>query len=154
DVAQQCHAGLDDVGNRPQRFDGLRPYRTVVARVRRGQHREAVGVLLPVAITAVYVDAADRRAVTADIFGGRMHDDGGAVLDRLAEKRTGRVIHDERYAHLAADPGNFRDRENCKFWVGQRFTIPAAGPRVARLSQVFRVGVGDGTAFACSRAPG
>ena len=90
DVAQQRHARLEDVGDRPERLDRLRPHRAVIARVRRVEHREAVGVLLPVEIAAVDDDAADRGAVAADVFGGRMHGDRRAVLDRLAQHRAAR----------------------------------------------------------------
>src|SRR6185503_7966471 len=63
-------------------------------------------------------DAADRCAVTTDIFRGRMHDNRGAMLDRFAKHRAGRVVHDERDTHLATDLGNFRDREDCSFGLG------------------------------------
>ena len=154
DVAQQRHARLYDVGDRPERFDGLRPHGTVVARVGRVQHRKAVGVLFPVKIAAVDEDAANRRAVTPDVFGGRMHDDRGAVLDRLAQHRAGSVVHDERDAHCAADFGDLGDREDGELGIRQGLAIPAAGPRVARLAEIFRIGGVDEAAFDAHGAHG
>ena len=69
EVAQQRHARLDDVGDRPERLDRLDPDRAVIAGVRRVQRRLALGMRFPVEIAAIDDDAADRGAVAAEIFG-------------------------------------------------------------------------------------
>ena len=62
---------------------------------------------LPKSSAAVDDHAADRGAVAADVLGGGVHDDVGAVLDRAAEVRAGGgVVDDERYAVLVRDAGN------------------------------------------------
>ena len=140
EVAQQRHAHLDDVGDRAQRLDGLRPYRAVIARVGLVQHREALGVLLPVEIAAIDDDAADRGAVAADVFGRRVHDDRGAVLERLAQHRRGGVVHDQRHAQLAADLGDLGDREHFELGVRQGLGVVAAGLGVGGAAEILRVG--------------
>lgn len=103
---------LQDVGDRPERLDRLRPYRTVIARVGLVEHREAYCVLLPIEVSAVDDDAADGSAMAADIFRRRVHADGGAVLDRLAQHRASRVVHDQGHAQFPADAGDLGDRKH------------------------------------------
>ena len=74
--------------------------RAVVARVRLVEQGEALGVLLPVEGAAVDQQTADGGAVPADVLGGRVDDDVGAVLEGLADHRGGRVVHD-----LVPNPG-------------------------------------------------
>ncbi len=149
DVAQQRDARLDDVGDRAQRLHRLGPHRAVIAGVGLVQHREAVGVLLPVEIAAIDDDAADRGAVPADILGGRMHDDGRAVLERPAQHRRGRVVHDQRHAAVAPDLRHLGDREDGELRVGQRLGVIAARLRVGRAGEVLRVGGIDEAASRC-----
>ena len=85
DVAQQLHAGLDDVGAGAER----RPVgEAVVARVGLGEAREPAA-RREVERAAVDDHAADRRAVAADELGGRVHDDVGAPLERTDEVGRG-----------------------------------------------------------------
>ena len=59
--------------------------------------------LQPVEGAAVDDHAADRIAVAAEEFGERVHDDVGAVFDRLAQiGRRQRVVDDQRHAGLLA----------------------------------------------------
>ena len=102
DVAQQHDAGADDVGDRPQRLHRLGPHRAVIAGIGLVQRGEALGVRRPVEVAAVDDDAADRGAVPADVLGGRVHDDGGAVVERPADHRRRRVVHDQRHAERRA----------------------------------------------------
>ena len=154
DVAQKRDARLDDVGDGAQRLDRLRPDRAVVARVRRVEHGKAVGMFLPVEIAAVDDDAADRGAVAADVFRRRVHGDGGAMLDRLAQHRTGRVVHDQRNAELAPDLRHFGDGENSELWVGERLAVIAARPRIAGTAEILRVRRIDEAAFDAHGAHG
>ena len=152
DVAQQRDARLDDVGDGAERLHGLGPDRAVVARVRRVEHGETIGVLLPVEIAAIHDDAADRRPMAADVLGRRVHGDGGAMPDGLAQDRTGGVVHDERHADFAPDPGDLRNREYRELGIGQRLAIIAARARVGRTQKVFRIGGIDEATFDPHRA--
>src|SRR3984893_11161692 len=91
----------DDVGDRTEWLHRLGPDRAVVAWVRFVEHGETVRVLLPIEITTVDDDAADRRPVAADVLRRRVHGDRGAVPDGLAQNRARGVVHDERHAELA-----------------------------------------------------
>ena len=53
EVAQQRRAGLEDVGDRPERLHRFAPHRAVVARIRRVERRLALLVLVPIEIAAV-----------------------------------------------------------------------------------------------------
>ena len=59
---------------------------TMIAGVRSAQMRE-LAAALPVKLTAVYDNAADRRAVTADELCSGMDNDVCAVLERTEEVR-------------------------------------------------------------------
>jgi hypothetical protein len=72
EIAEQRRARLDDVCDRPQGLHRLDPNGAVVGGVRRVQGRLAGGVFLPVEIAAVDDCATDRRAMAANIFGGRI----------------------------------------------------------------------------------
>src|SRR3546814_1245138 len=85
EVALQRDARLEDVGDRPERLHRLGPHRAVVARIGLVQHREALGVLLPVVGAAVDDEAADRVAVAADVLGRRIDDAVRAVVERSEE---------------------------------------------------------------------
>ena len=139
EVAQQGDPHLDDVGDGAHRLHRLGPHRAVIGRVGLVQQREALGVLFPVEIAAIDDDAADRGAVAADVFGRRMHDDSGAVVERPAEDRRRRVVHDQRHAHLAADLGDFADREHFELRVRQGLGVVAARLGVGGAPEVLRV---------------
>ena len=62
----------------------------------------------PVEVTAVDDDAADGGAVAADVLGGRVDDDVGAVLERTVEVGLeGGVIDDQRHADFLGYLGDF-----------------------------------------------
>jgi hypothetical protein len=84
-------------------------------------------VLLPVELAAVDDDAADRGAVAADVLGGRVDDDVGAVVERAAEHRRRGVVDDQRHAQFLADGRHLGDREDLQLRVGQRLGVVGAG---------------------------
>ena len=129
DVAQQDDPRPDDVGDGPQRLHRLGPHRTVVAGIGLVQRGEALGVRGPVEVAAVDDDAADRGAVPADVLGRRVHHDGGAVVERPADHRRRRVVHDQRHAELAPDRRHLADREYGELRVGQGLGVVGAGAR-------------------------
>ena len=90
DVALVLQPRLEDVLRGPQRLGQLREHEAVVARVGLGEAGEAAAADV-VELAAVDDDAADRRAVTADELRRRVHDDVGAVLERLAQVRATRA---------------------------------------------------------------
>ncbi len=106
DIAQRQHAAGDGEGEIAER---LVQHDAVIFRPRLAQHRIAP-LARPVERAAVDDHAADRIAVAAQKFGQRMHDDVGAVLERLAQIRRGeRVVDDIRHAGA---PRDLRDRRH------------------------------------------
>ena len=101
EIAQAQHAAGDRKG---EIAEGLVQDDAVIFRARLATASDSGLVARPVEGAAVDDHAADRIAVAAEKFGQRMHDDVGAVLDRLAEVgRRQRVVDDERHAGLARD---------------------------------------------------
>src|SRR4029077_17991644 len=94
---------------------------TVVAGVRRGEAGElAVG---PIEGAAVDDHARDRRAVSAQILRGGVHDDVGAVGQRLNQVRGGDgVVHDQRHACVVRDGRDVRDVGDVVLRVGGGFS--------------------------------
>ena len=104
EVAQRQHAAGDGEG---EVAEGLVQHEAVIFRPRLRQHGIAL-FARPVERAAVDDHAADRIAVAAEKLGERMHDDVGAVVDRLAQIGRGqRVVDDERHAGTLRD---LRDR--------------------------------------------
>jgi hypothetical protein len=94
-VAQQLEAHLENVGDvgaagGREALERLPMHEAVVARVGLGEAGEPAAA--PVEIAAVDDDAADRRAVAADVLGGRVDDDVDAPLDRAVEHRRRHVL--------------------------------------------------------------
>jgi len=92
--------------------------------------------------------------VAADIFGGRMHGDGGAMPDGLAQYRAGRVVHDKRHTEVAADPRHFGDRKDLELGVGQRLAVVAAGSAVGSSAEILGIGRIDEAALDAHGAHG
>ena len=99
EVAQAQHPA----GNREGEIaEGLVQDDAVIFRARLRQHRIAA-LARPVEGAGIDDHAADRIAVAAEKFRQRMHDDVGAVLDRLHRVgRRQRVVDDERHAGALA----------------------------------------------------
>ena len=127
-VAQQRHARLDDVGDRPERLDRLGPDRAVIAGIGRVQRRLAARVCasqskLPPSTTMppIEVPCPPRYLVV------RIHDHRRAVIERTHQERRRGVVHDQRDAERAADRGDLGDRERDQLRVGQRLGVIGAG---------------------------
>ena len=112
----------------------------MIGRVGRVEQRLASGMRFPVEIAAIDDHAADRGAVPADIFGGRVNDDRGAVFERPAQERGCRIVHDQRNAEWAPDVGDFFNGEHFKFWIRQSLGVISARFIVDGAAEVFRVG--------------
>ena len=56
--------------------------------------------------------ATDCGAVTTDIFGSRIDDDMGAMVERADDDRGRGVVDNQRDAQLFADLGDFGDGED------------------------------------------
>src|SRR5258706_16436529 len=125
-----------------------------MARIRLVEHGKTAGVPLPFKIAAIDDDAADRGAMAADVFRGRMQGDGGAVFDGLAKHRTSRVVHDQGYTELPAELCNLGDRKYGQFWIGQCLAIVAARPGIGRPAKILRIGRTDKAALDSHRAQG
>ena len=100
DVAQRQHAAGDGKG---KVAEGLVQHDAMIFRPRLAQHR-ITPLARPVEGAAVDDQATDRIAMATKEFGQRMHDDIGAVIDRLAQIRGGeRVVDDIGHAGTLGD---------------------------------------------------
>jgi len=115
-VAQRHGAGATDVGGGAE---GFGVDHAVVGNVRLVEALELGFVFGPGELAAVDNDAAEAVAVAAEVFGQRMDDDVGAVLEGAAQVGRGHgVVDDDRHAVLV---GNF----------GQLFEVGDVAQRVA-----------------------
>ena len=135
EVAQQRDARLDDVGDRPERLHRLR---STPRRDSSGPAGSASGsasaCFSQSKLPPSTMHAADRGAVAADILGRRVDDDGGAVVERPAEHRRRRVVHDQRHAELVADRRHLArsGRRRASGWAASRRSRRACVSSVAR----------------------
>ena len=111
----------------------------MVGFIRLREQGEALGVLLPREIAAVDDEAADRCAVSADVFRGGIDDDRRAMLERPRDQRRGRVVGDQRNAERAADVGDLADREDVELRIGEDLGVVSARLRVGRAAE--RLGI-------------
>jgi hypothetical protein len=118
------------------------------------EHRKTAGVPLPFKIAAIDDDAADRGAMAADVFRGRMQGDSGAVFNRPAQHRTSRVVHDQGHTELSADLCDLGNRKYGKLGIGQRLAIIAARPGIGSPAKVLRIGRIDKAALDAHRVQG
>ena len=78
-------------------------------------------------------ETTDDLGVAAAVFGGRVHDDVGAVAQRLLEIRGGkRVVDDETGVAFVHDLGDRRDVDDGQQWVGRRLGPHDLGPAAWR----------------------
>ena len=141
EIAQALHARLHDVG---EVAEGLVEANAVIALARFEQLREAA--LVPGKAAAIHDHAADRRAVSADELGGRMHHDVGAVLDGPAEIGRGEgVVDDQRQVVLVRDRGDGGDVEHVHARVADGLAVEHAGARRDGAAEIFGiVGIDEG----------
>ena len=89
----------------------------------------------PGEFAAVHDRAAHGRAVAADEFRQRMHDDIGAVTDGLQQDGRGnRVVHDQRHAVAMGDFGQRFDVGDIAGRIADAFAIDGARILVDQLS--------------------
>ena len=138
-VAQQLDARAQRIGDRSERLRRLGPDRAVVGFIRLREQGEALGVLLPREIAAIDDQAADRCAVSADVFRRGIDDDRRAVLERPRDQRSGRVVGDQRNAERPADVGDLADRKDVELRVGEDLGVISARLRVGRAAE--RLGI-------------
>ena len=138
-VAQELDARAQRIGDRSERLRRLGPDRAVVGLVRLREQREALGVLLPREIAAVDDEAADRGAVSADVFRRGIDDDRRAMLERPRDQRRRRVVGDQRNAKRAADVGDLADRKDVQLRIGEDLGVIGARLRVGRAAE--RLGI-------------
>src|SRR3954447_19756929 len=68
-----------------------------------------------------------------------MHDNGGAVIERPAQHRRGRVVDNQRHPHLPPDPGDLTDRKDFELRVRQGLGVIAAGSGVRGAAEILWV---------------
>ena len=134
-VAQRHHPATADKG---RRAEGFGVGHAVVGRVRGIEQREACSVRCPRECARIDHDAADAGAVAAHVFGQRVHDDVGAVLERPAEDRRGHgVVDDQRHAMAVGSIGQGLEVDNIAGRVADRFAEHRLG---AAVDQRFQAG--------------
>ncbi len=129
EIAQAFAAGAQQ-----ERRDGafLGEHHAVKALVRLGEFGEAARGL-EVEGAAVHQYAADRRAVAAEEFGGRVIDEVGAVLERFEQVRRGEGgVDQQRHAVLMRDLRDGGDIEHVEAWIAERFAEQQARVRAQR----------------------
>ncbi|MBG9886966.1 hypothetical protein ABE10_10490, partial [Bacillus toyonensis] len=137
EVAEQLHAGLDDV--RESVAHGRRVAGAVIRGVRLGETGELLHVLRPGESSAVDHDAADRGAMAAEELGDRVHDDVSAVLERTDEVGGGdRVVDDQRHAVRMGDVGDRADVEDVDPGVADRLREQQLRVRTDRAAPFLR----------------
>ena len=85
--------------------------------------------VVPLEVAAVDNDAANGRAVTADVFGGRKNDDVRAVLDGSYKADAHGVIHDERDACFMGDGREFFKVGHVEFGIANGLGADGPGAR-------------------------
>ena len=151
EIAQAFGARPHDEGGRAEL---LVEDDAVIAGIGFGQHRKLAGAA-PVEPAAVDDHAADGDAMAADPFGGRIHHDVGAELDRPAEigRREG-VVDQQRDLRVVRD---LRDLGNIQHFEagiadGLADHQPGIGPdRSAKFVERARLDEGRGDAEARQR---
>ena len=139
-VAQEDDPGPQDVGDRAQGLYSLGPDRAVVGGVRRVQEGLAFGPALPVELPGVDDQAADRGAVAAQVLGGRVDDDGRAMVEGPHQEGRRRIVHDQRDPVLPADGRDLGDREDLELRVRKGLRVVGARPVVGGPAEVLGVG--------------
>ena len=110
----------------------------MVGRVRGVEQREARRVCCPGEGARIDHDAADAGAVAAHVFGQRVHDDVGAVLERPAEDRRGHgVVDDQRHTMAVGGVGQGLEVDDIAGRVADRFAEYGLG---ALIDQRFQGG--------------
>ena len=139
-IAQRQHAAGDGEGEIAER---LVQHDAVIFRPRLAQHRIAP-LARPVEGAGIDDEAADRIAVAAEKFGQRMHDDVGAVIDRLAQiRRSQRVVDDVGHAGALGDLRHRRHVGDDAAGIGDRLGEDRLGLRRDRaLERADVVGIG------------
>ena len=109
-IAQRHGARTTDVSRRSER---IHVHDAVVRSFRFAEHRIAILVRGPRKLSRVHDQAAERRAVTADVLGGRVHDDVDAVLEGLQQHGRGNGVVYDRCDAMASrhlrDLGDIHD---------------------------------------------
>lgn len=109
--------------------EGLPELEAVVALRRLDELGEARGVGSPVELARVDDDTADGGAVAADPLGGRVDDNVGAVLDRLAEVAAGTegVVDNDGDALLVGGLGDGLKVGDVEAGVADRLEVDGLG---------------------------
>ena len=124
-IAQRHHAGTANVGSRAQRF-GID--HAVVARVGFVQAFEFGFVVGPGELAGVNDGPANAVAVATEVFGQRLHNDVGTMLDRAQQVRGGyRVVHNQRHAVAVGYVGDRSNVGHAPLRVTDRFDVNRLG---------------------------
>ncbi len=129
------HARFHDVG---EIAEGLVEADAVVAFARFQELREAAAI--PRKAAAIDNEAADRRPMTADKLGGRMHHDIGAMFDGTAQvRRRKRVVDHQRQIVFVRNRRHRFNVEHVHPWVTDGFPIQHPGLRRNGAPEVLRI---------------
>ena len=118
----------------------LEEVQAVIGRLRRPARPGKLPVA-PVEFSRLHHHAAERVAVAAEKFRGRVADDVGPPLDRPAQIGRGqRVIDDQRNAGVMRHRGDRLDVHHHAAGIGQAFDEDRLAARRQRAAEILRVG--------------
>jgi hypothetical protein len=78
--------------------------------------------------------------VPAQVLGGGIDDDGGAMVEGPHQQGRRRIVHDQGDAELPPDSGHLGDGEDFEFRVGQGLCVVGAGPLIRGPPEVLGIG--------------
>ena len=141
EIAQADGVAVEGVGHVAE---GLEEVEAVIGGLGAGEARELAS-FCPVELAGVHHGAAHRRAGAAQELGGRVDDQGRAVVDRLAEPRCGeRVVDDQGNACIVGDLRDRLEVADHAAGVGETLDEEGLGLGCQRALEVVRlVGVDD-----------
>ena len=128
-------------------LDRVRPHDVIVRRIGARQRAKPVRMCRPIEVSIIDDDAAESRAVPADVFCRGINRQRRAVAGRLAQARPHRVVDDEGNSKLRSDLRDLLDRERHQLRVRQHLAEKATGPSVRRAPEILRVARIDEACF-------
>ena len=98
----------------------------MIARIGLGEFGELA--VVPLELAGVHDDAADARAVAADVFCGGGGKDVHAVINRPHQADADGVVHHQRNAGLVGDFGQRLEVRHVEFGIADGLGVEGAGP--------------------------
>src|SRR5580704_19292744 len=94
--------------------------------IRLREQRKALGMLFPRELSPVDDEAADRCAMSADVFRCGIDDDCRAMFERPSDQRSRGVVGNKWNAKRPPDVSNLFDREDVELGIGEDLGVISA----------------------------